>query len=135
MITTGFSIGDRDWWLMAYLDVSSSRDIDKVYGALLASGCDDERAQDACMVLSQKNSGYTFTNYDEHSTIVVVSRATSAEQAFDSIVHELKHVSEHISEFYDLDPKEELAAYLQGEVGRKLFPAAAMVLCPRCSHD
>lgn len=30
--------------------------------------------------------------------------------------------------------KGETAAYLQGEVGRLMFPAAAMLMCPNCSE-
>lgn len=38
-----------------------------------------------------------------------------------------------MSEYYGVNPKSEEAAYLAGEIGRLLFPAAAYVLCPeRC---
>ena len=56
---------------------------------------------------------------------------------FNSIVHELKHLVEHVSSYYGLNPKLELAAYLQGEVGRLMFPVVAEVICgsvlKRCS--
>lgn len=73
---------------------------------LLASGCDERRADKACRELRRKNTGYTFTDFDSHATVMLVSRTTSAEQMFDSIVHELKHLTEHVSEYYGLDPKE-----------------------------
>lgn len=44
------------------------------------------------------------------------------------------YIVEHLSEEYGLNPKEELSAYLQGELGRKLFPAASIVLCPHCNN-
>ena len=129
MIKQGFYIGDRDWWVMVYYGVGEN-DLGEVYGTLIAAGCEDWRAQRACMNLSRKNTGYTFTNFIDHATFVFVSRTTSAEQMFDSIEHELKHIVEHISEYYGLDPKEELPAYLQGEVGRLMFPAVVMAVCP-----
>lgn len=67
--------------------------------------------------------------------MVVANLVKIAAEMFDSIVHELKHLVEHISNYYGLDPKEELAAYLQGEVGRQMFPAAALVMCPHCGGE
>jgi len=133
MIQQGFHIGDRDWWCMAYYNVRTESDLDEIYKALLASGCPNDNAQRACMELSRYNTGYTYTNFDEHLTIMCMSKATNAEQMFDTIVHEIKHLVEHLSTYYDLDSKEELSAYLQGEVGRLMFPAAALAICPRCN--
>lgn len=132
MIKTGFYIGKRDWWIMAYFMVDDTDDLKEVYETLLAAGCDDYKAQEVCMVLSRDNTGYTFTNLDDHVTFMFVSKASSPEQMFDSIMHEIKHLTEHVGEYYGLDPKEEMSAYLQGEVGRNLFPAVAMAICPRC---
>lgn len=134
MIVAGFHIGKRDWWIMAYLSVDGADDLSEVYETLLAAGCPDYKAQEACMVLSRENKGYTFTDFDAHVSFMFTSKATSAGEMFDTIVHELKHLTEHIGEYYGLDPKEELSAYLQGEVGRNLFPAASYVLCPVCHH-
>lgn len=69
----------------------------------------------------------------DRNSIIVISHASSSEQMFDTIVHEIKHLTEHISNYYGIDPKEELAAYLQGEVGRNMWCAASMVLCPICN--
>ena len=131
MVKQGFHIGDRDWWVMAYYDVKEAN-LDEVREALLAGGCPREKAEEACQNLRGWNTGYTFTNFGQHLSIMLLGCSTSTEQMFDSIVHELKHLVEHVSSYYGLDPKEELAAYLQGEVGRQMFPAVALVLCPRC---
>ena len=37
-----------------------------------------------------------------------------------------------IGGFYGVDPKSEEAAYLQGEMSRKMFPAVALAVCPKC---
>lgn len=41
----------------------------------------------------------------------------------------------HISEFFGVNPKSEESAYLQGEIARQMFPAAAMVVCPKCNEE
>lgn len=131
MIEQGFHIGSRDWWVMVYYDARTSEDVRKVEGALMASGCPSESIAETIDNLKGWNRGYTFTNLKTKTSIMVIGKATSPEQMFDSIVHEMKHLAEHIGEYYNVDPKGELSAYLQGEVGRKMWPAAAMVLCSR----
>ena len=112
MVKQGFSLRSRDWYVMVYYGVWP-KDLSEIRETLMAGGCPPVRADSACRNLSGWNTGYTFTNYDEHLSLLVMSRATSAAEMFDSIVHELKHLVEHISNYYGLDPKEELAAYLQ----------------------
>ena len=134
MIQTGFYIGDRDWWIMATLDIKGREDLNEVYQALLSCGCPNDEAQKACMVLSRKNSGYTLTSYDGGYTLIFASETSSPDEMFDTIIHEIKHAVEHISSYYDVDPKSEEAAYLQGEISRCIFPAVALVVCPKCHN-
>ena len=135
MIEQGFSIGNRNWWVMVYYDVRTPDDLRKVEGALMASGCPKEMIKPAIENLKGWNRGYTFSNLDKRTSIIIIGKATDASQMFDSIVHEMKHLAEHIGECYGIDPREEQSAYLQGDVGRKMWPAAAMVLCPKCNHN
>ena len=132
MISQGFHIGDRDWYVMCQYDVHTEKELGEVYKTLLASGCPDYKAQEACMVLSQKNTGFTFTNFKEHLTVVFVGESTDAGQAYDTVQHELRHVTDHICEYYDVDPTSEEASYLQGEIARNMFTATSMLFCPRC---
>ena len=135
MIQTGFYIGDRDWWIMANLNISGEKDLNEVYRALMACGCPNDEAQKACMVLSRKNNGYAFTSPEGQFTLLFASETTSADEMFDTIMHELKHCVEHISGYYSIDPKSEDAAYLQGEIAKKLFPAVAIAVCPKCHKE
>lgn len=130
MIVQRFNIGHGDWTFSVYYNISGTGEIGEVYRSLLREGCPPENAQRAAMELSRYNSGYTWTVFDSHTTMIFLSRTTSQEQMFDSIVHELKHAVEHISEYYGVDPGGEESAYLQGEIGRQMFPAAALVVCP-----
>lgn len=135
MIQQGFSLGKRDWYIMCAYDIRTQRDLMETRRTLLSAGCDEYKTDEAVSVLSMWNKGFTYTNYTDHLTIVCISKATSAEQVYDSVQHELKHVVEHLSEYYGVDPKGETAAYLQGEVARLMFPAAALLMCPKCNHS
>ena len=134
MIQTGFWIGDRDWWIMANLNISDEKDLNEVYLALMSCGCPNDEAQKACMVLSSKNSGYTYTDLEGQYTLMFISKTDSPEEMFDTYDHELKHCVEHISSFYGVNPKSETAAYLQGEIAKKMFPAISMAVCPKCHN-
>ena len=134
MIQSGFYIGERDWWIMVNLNVGE-KDLGEVYNALMACGMPNDEAQKACMVLSRKNNGYALTDLDGGYTLMFASEADSPDELYDTIQHELKHTTEHISIFYGLDPKSEEAAYLQGEVAKKMFPAVAMAVCPKCKGE
>lgn len=131
MVQTGFWIGNRDWWVMASLGVDDG-DLRDVYEGLRSAGLSERKVREVCDALSEPNNGYTYTDYDGEYTLIYASRATSAEQMFDTIEHELNHAVEHISTYYGVDPKSEEASYLAGELGRLLWPAAAYVLCPAC---
>lgn len=134
MIKQGFYIGNRDWWVMVYYDVQP-HNLTEIEGVLLSNGCTREQAEETCRNIRQVNTGFTMTDYNNRNSVILVSHTTSAEQMFDTIMHEIKHLTEHISNYYNLDPKEELAAYLQGEVGRQMWCAASMVLCPHCNCE
>ena len=135
MIQTGFWIGERDWWIMATIGIKGERDLNEVYQALMACGSPDVEAQKACMVLSRRNCGYSFSDMDRQFTLMFASETDSPEEMFDTLVHELKHIVEHISSHYGLNPKSEEAAYLQGEIAKKLFPAVAIAVCPKCHEE
>lgn len=135
MVQTGFHIGNRDWWVMALLDIDGVGDLNKVYESLLSVGAPDYKAREVCMVLSRPNTAYTFTDYDGRFSLIFVARTTDASQMYDSIDHEKNHVVSHICKYYNVERDSEEASYLAGELGRLLFPAAALVLCPCCHRE
>lgn len=135
MIQTGFYIGHRDWWIMASIDISGKEELNDVYQALLACGCPDDEAQRACMTLSRKNSGYTFTDMEGQYTLMFSSEADTPDELFDTIIHEIRHAADHIGKYYDLQASGEDSAYLQGEIAKRMFPAVALAVCPKCYNE
>jgi len=134
MIQQGFYIGeDKDWYVMCFYDMRTERDKMRVEDALKACGLDEYSVRKTTATLMRPNSGFTFTSFAKKFSAIFISQSTSAEQMYDTIQHELKHVVEHISEYYEVSPKSEKAAYLQGEIARQMFPAAAMLVCPKCN--
>lgn len=134
MIGQGFTIGNDDWSFEVYYDVWPHNLYD-IYETLVLSGCASDDANNACNALSEYDSGYTFTNFGRHKTVMVISHATDAEQMYDTIQHETRHAADNIGEYYGLPPRGEESAYLQGEISRKMFVAAAMSVCPKCNRQ
>jgi hypothetical protein len=63
------------------------------------------------------------------------SEADSVDELFDTIVHEVRHATDHIGEYCGLKARGEDSAYLQGEISKKLFPAVAIAVCPKCKNE
>ena len=135
MIRQGFTIGDRDWWIMAFYNIKTEEDYDEVEDALIAAGQKPAYAQNVVNELLWPNTGYTYTRFGDHLSIICISGATSYEEMYDTVQHELKHVTEHLSSYYGMDPKSEKAAYLQGEIARNMYKAVALSVCPKCGQE
>lgn len=97
------------------------QDLDEIASWLEALGCTESEIRRACRVAMSTNSGFTFSNHNLRMSVVCISRATSEEQWWDTMVHELKHVQSHICEYYDVPESSEDAAYLIGYQMRRVL--------------
>lgn len=135
MIKQGFSIGDRDWYIMAYYNLQTDEDYAEAEEALIAAGQKPAYAQRVIHELMWPNSGYTYTKFGDHFSIILISHATSYDELYDTVQHETRHVSSHLGSYYHLDADGEEIAYLHGEISRQMYKAVAMVMCPKCNHE
>jgi len=71
--------------------------------------------------LGKRNTGFTYTDFEKRKSIVGISLASSEEQFFNTLVHEIKHVQSHICKYYNVKEDSEDAAYLVGYIGQKLY--------------
>lgn len=133
MKTEFYNIGNDDWGILMVYDYDY-RDFDRIWYMLMSLGMPNDKAEKALMVLSRLDTGMTYSVFHETMSVIFISQASSPEEWFDSVLHELKHTVEHISEFYEVDPKSEPAAYLQGEIGRQMFPMIMRKVC-KCKEE
>lgn len=85
-------------------------------------GCpDDVLHRAASRIEDYENSGFTFTNQEEHKSIIVINRPDSAEEFIDTYNHEKNHVEMHICKEFGIDPYSEKAAYLSGQLAKKVI--------------
>ena len=136
MIEQGFYIKDNTpepWWVMVFYNVKTEDDYQKVYGSLLAIGETLTKVQDAIKMLHNKNTGYISSDLNNKTSVIIISNATSFDEMFNIVTHEIKHLTEHISTCFGYNPKGEKTAYIQGEIGQKMYKAVALTICPKCN--
>ena len=81
------------------------------------------------------NTGFTFSNYPQRKSIVVIGLTTSPSEFQNTFDHEKGHLATHIAQYYNVDPYSEKYQYLAGEIGKKLFPVAKKFLCEHCKKE
>lgn len=121
--------------MTAFYNIKTDEDLDEVEETLIAAGQKPAYAQKVVNELMWPNTGYTYTRFGDHLSIICISEATSYEEIYDTTQHELKHIVEHLSLYYGVDPKSEKAAYLQGEIARNMYKAVALFMCPKCGQE
>lgn len=133
MITHVFHIPQHSWLVKAYIN-SDASDADLILGELSSVGADMDTMREAYRNLrgGQMNTGMTYTSPGNHETILVVSKTTSAEEFFNSLVHEISHAKTHICEYLGIDLRSEEASYFSGGLARDLFPYVKHLLCESC---
>jgi len=136
MIEQGFYIEKEipeKWWTMVFYNIETEEELSKVFGSLLAFGLSVEDANNAIKLLVNPNTGYIISNENLSMSIILISKATSFDEMFNTVTHEIKHLSEHICSKFGYDSKSEKAAYIQGEIGQNMYKAVAIAVCPKCN--
>lgn len=114
-------IADR-WAIVFCYDITLF-DTDDIASMLEALGCDERKIRRATSVILGTNKGFTYSNDEARMSLVCISHASSIEQWWDSVVHEIDHVQDAICWHYDVPLGSESAAYLQGYIMRKIIQA------------
>lgn len=134
MIEHVIYLDEYDWLIKAFY-ITSECDVVKILSELDSVDCEPDVFYKAAEMLEndELDSGLTYTDVQLHVTFVLISRCTSCAEFLNTFVHELGHVSSHLSEFYNIDPYSETMQYLSGDIARKLYKSAKLFLCEKCS--
>ena len=133
MIHKEIYIPKSDWKVHMYFAIETYY-IDDIMKNLYNIGCDSERARQAYenMIADEKNTGFTYSNYRNRESVMVVSKTTSAEEFFNTTLHEFTHLSSHISNGMGYEHTGETIAYIVGDIAREIFPDIRHLLCEGC---
>ena len=137
MIQQWVHIDKYDWEVLCYFD-TKIRNATTVLEQLERIGIPDREYYDAAANLyrGERNSGLTYTNGDQRTSVVVISHTTSPEQTLNTFSHELRHLADDIATVCNLPLHGETIAYLTGDIATTLAANLLHIACqcPVCSH-
>lgn len=122
-----------DWVIYAYYSVGHyyTYEIMNKLHDIGCRGMNLVRAH-ANLVSGNLDTGLTYSNKERRRSVMVVGTASSGRELFNSILHEMRHVEEHIVMADGLEPYGEDVAYLTGELGMEIYRSAGKLLCDCC---
>lgn len=124
----------RNWLVDVFIDNSRHFDVDEVLSLLYdmnASFDTMERAEDM-MQGYRPNEAFTYSN-GKH-TCIYIGWTTSPQEFINSMIHELRHLVDHIAEYYELD-NNEAVGYLSGDAAFLLAEDICEHGCPHCGKE
>ena len=124
-----------DWTIEAFYDVVKS-DADEVLAVLKRYDCPSHLMRRARKNLSDghPDNGLTYTNNRRRVSVMVIGRASSPSQYWNTLDHEKGHVAEHIAQYHNLDPPGEEIEYLRGLIAERVYPEAVQFICGCCKN-
>lgn len=131
MIKQTFHIDNEDWDVIAFYAVTHL-DVEEIMHCLELAGCTGDNSDRAYKNLSKgaNNTGLCYSG--NHISVLVVSVTSSPQQFFNSLAHEIHHLSTHIADEVGYDYKSEEVCYLAGEIAENMFYIASKFLCEHC---
>lgn len=98
--------------------------------------CPEEKLEESYRNLTacRLNTGLTYSNYRLKESVMVIGKTSSPKEFSDSLMHELRHLEDHIATVFDMPVGGEEIAYLSGYLGKKLSKDVQMFICNCDSH-
>ena len=109
-----------DWNIIVYYNINGN-DKQDILEMLYYLHCSAEDAKDIIDLINKLDKGFTYTNNNTKLSFVGISETTSKGEFINSIVHEAKHITEHICNYYNISLEGEPSAYIIGEIVMLLF--------------
>lgn len=130
MIKAKVYLKEYDWTIYAHFAVTRNN-ADEIFNKLIQYGSRYNEALDACAIIenNKPNCGITYSNHILKTTILVISKTTSAKEFVDTFVHELSHIQNHIIKTYHLDNNSEQVCYMIGDIAKQLYTKCSRLFC------
>ena len=133
MITQYIYLEKYDWYIIVFyiIDVINKA---KIIDTLYSIDCDPLIIEGVEYNIDNniENSGFAVTNNKIKTSVMMIGPTISAAEFQDTYDHEKGHVATHIATAMDIDPYGEGMQYLNGAIGKEMFPVAKYFLCDSC---
>lgn len=133
MILQEFTIDKYNWFVRVYY-ITDSFPEDDIIKDLISLGCSKEDAEETIHNLMEEgiNAGSIYSNKYSRESLLIIGKADSTDEFYDTFDHEKGHLAMHICIADNIDPFSEKYQYLVGEIGKKMFWAAKELFCEEC---
>ena len=111
------------YWGVLFIYDYDLLDVEEIEAILDSFGVDEREIRMAIPILYGVNSGMAVSRSDLTMSVIFVSQATSTEQFYDSIAHEIDHIKYAIDKHYGVEQGSEDSAWLQGYIMRGVASA------------
>lgn len=110
--------------------------VEEILDRLYEIGCrgDNLSRAEENLALGELNTGLTYYSPRHREAVMVVALTSSAAEFFNSLMHELSHLTAYIAKDNGLSFTGEEIAYLEGDLAREIFPAVRKLFCDCCRH-
>lgn len=121
----------RYGWRITVICGADGSDSDEILRLMRRLNASDEDLYQAGSVLrkSAPNFGLTFSSFRDRESLMVIGKAESSEEYFNTVVHESFHLSKHIVQCDGIDPYSEEAAYITGDFVQRMYAEFKDYLC------
>lgn len=110
-------------WAFVFAYNIGKEDFDEVGEWIEALGASRKEIKRTQRLLQTPNKGFTFSKESLRMSVVCIGNATSLEQWWDTLSHEIDHLQDAVMQYYDVSPGTEDAAWLQGYIMRLIVKA------------
>lgn len=118
-------------WLLRIFYSATSDDADTILEVLGRLDCSKKVLGKAAHNLrsGQLNTGLTYSSLKHRCSVMVIGKASSPDEYWNTIDHERGHVIRHISNALEMDPDGEEVQYLAGDIASYMAPIARLFVC------
>lgn len=122
-------------WTILFLFSFDRYDMESIHDALVWAEAPDSIIDNVSenVYAGNLNEGFTFSEPSLRRTVFATSKATSGPEMLNTIVHEIVHIAQHISQENGIDPLSEEMAYLCGDIASSVSDIVCSLSCPHCN--
>lgn len=136
MISESLYIEQYGWRAYCFFDVRGVDEANHILSLLQTIGISRKLYEDVKRHLEKANldTGFTITKSHQRESVMVVGKASSLKEAFNTFSHELRHLVDDIAKEDAVPLNGEQVAYLTGDIAMALFASLEQVICrcPKC---
>ena len=107
---------------------------DMVMECLEDMGAENDILENAHGLIVENKPNQAFTYSNGRRTCIYIGWTTSGEEFLNSMIHEIRHLVDHIAAFYGLD-NNEAVGYISGDAALLLAEDICEHGCPHCRKE